>query len=577
MSKKIWNEGRVVGYSSYEMYVKNFLERYPDQVPASERQWTASMLGMGASMLVKVTGNAGSNQSTQPTIIDIPLPEHSMLCACSTIMANLFLGEGVYEGDSKWAKRVKSYGPLMTNTSSIPASSADGKLNTSYSKPRATNFNTDWRKKMTNYLKIVDGVVLQPGYWTSTQSKDKNNPPKDMRPDLRHPPTVRLLLSHALTCDIEILLTGFVNMTIVDGSVALDGSTLDSFDYDSAIEQGIPRVPDNDSGDFLGPAEFPWATKIMFSVPNEAFNYLNLQKFTRVIFNKEDEIQQAPIIDFMQANLPGGASSVYSYPKSGATQSVTMKKSTTVNGKSSVISVFSRRNTTDPPALWGAVVEDTDTSSTVQFHPLAVVSPGTVRMFESASFETFRSYEDTYPGTFSLGRDSSGWLWTLTNTLRGRFKVPVAGFESEPWGEDAGCQARLIRLRFGNMETLALNVCSDGKKALSGSGDDVRDGATPIPLEQETGTTIKWFDGTDVCMGTRPSIQPYSSNITWVDLLNALVNKQVIDILGPELKALKKGLAASPPYIPFKNGLRLYVSKTAPSGDIPENSIGLGW
>ena len=30
-------------------------------------------------------------------------------------------------------------------------------------------------------------------------------------------------------------------------------------------------------------------------------------------------------------------------------------------------------------------------------------------------------------------------------------------------------------------------------------------------------------------------------------------------------------------FVEFSNGLRIYISKTAPTGTIPEGSIGIGW
>ena len=42
MPQEIWQEGRVVGLSAYEIYVKQHLSEYPDIPPATERQWLAS-------------------------------------------------------------------------------------------------------------------------------------------------------------------------------------------------------------------------------------------------------------------------------------------------------------------------------------------------------------------------------------------------------------------------------------------------------------------------------------------------------------------------------------------------------
>ena len=39
MPKIIYNEGRVVGLSAYETYVKNHIAEDPNTPPASEREW----------------------------------------------------------------------------------------------------------------------------------------------------------------------------------------------------------------------------------------------------------------------------------------------------------------------------------------------------------------------------------------------------------------------------------------------------------------------------------------------------------------------------------------------------------
>ena len=46
MPRQIWNEGRVVGYSAYEVYVKHALSVDPDHEPATEKEWLASMMAM---------------------------------------------------------------------------------------------------------------------------------------------------------------------------------------------------------------------------------------------------------------------------------------------------------------------------------------------------------------------------------------------------------------------------------------------------------------------------------------------------------------------------------------------------
>ena len=54
MPSNIYNEGRVVGYSAYEVYVRHCLSEDPTIEPASETEWLASSLAFGASLLLKV-------------------------------------------------------------------------------------------------------------------------------------------------------------------------------------------------------------------------------------------------------------------------------------------------------------------------------------------------------------------------------------------------------------------------------------------------------------------------------------------------------------------------------------------
>ena len=70
MPKQIWNEGRVVGYSAYEIYVKQHLLEDPSSPPASEREWLASSLAMGSSMLVKIPKITQTSEDSH-TYLDI--------------------------------------------------------------------------------------------------------------------------------------------------------------------------------------------------------------------------------------------------------------------------------------------------------------------------------------------------------------------------------------------------------------------------------------------------------------------------------------------------------------------------
>ena len=77
MGVNLFNLGRVVGLSAYEIYLKQHDSIDPDSNPASEREWLSSSLSMGSSMLVKInkTENKGSKENW---ILDIPFPDNSI-------------------------------------------------------------------------------------------------------------------------------------------------------------------------------------------------------------------------------------------------------------------------------------------------------------------------------------------------------------------------------------------------------------------------------------------------------------------------------------------------------------------
>ena len=129
MPREIWNEGRVVGYSAYEIYVKQHLAEDPSSPPASERQWLASSLAMGTSMLLKIP--AMSQAEDAHGIKDIKLPANSKLAAANTIIASFFEGDAEFDSNG-WGIRVTDYGPLISNnaTKSPSGSVTAAQINT---------------------------------------------------------------------------------------------------------------------------------------------------------------------------------------------------------------------------------------------------------------------------------------------------------------------------------------------------------------------------------------------------------------------------------------------------------------
>lgn len=247
--KKIYNEGRVVGLSSYEIYVKHHLDSSPDVPPLTETEWLASLLGEGYAMVLKFP--EVDLEDSLSKVVEIPLPSSSYLRAANTIRADIFLGEGIADEDDTWLVNVTSYGPLISNNSE--SSPASGRISaTDLPHDDIEEFpSVDTRAKITEYLGIVDGVVLQSGTWFNNEY---GSPSKDFSPDLDKSPILRFVVTKNITHRPYILLSGFENSLILRGMSGKDGSA-------------DPTIGSRVNGEFLGPYTFPWANKITFSAP----------------------------------------------------------------------------------------------------------------------------------------------------------------------------------------------------------------------------------------------------------------------------------------------------------------------
>ena len=253
MPKTLWNEGRVTGLSIFEIYLRYLATEAPDVPPASEKEFMSSMITMGNSMLLKV----GTDSIDGVHHRDIPLPSSSRICAANTIIGSFFAGSGAVSSNDDsytgWATRVIDYGPLIeNNSSSSPSGSTIPPTNT------AIGDIPDYMKaQIPEYMKIIDGIVLQPGTWSVS---DIQPPQKDFRPDMNEVPIVRISFKDKVEKPFFLLLTGFSNKLLTQ---ALSG-TETSLDTDSASD-----------GDFLGPWVYPWANKIIFSIPPMFSDYMS--------------------------------------------------------------------------------------------------------------------------------------------------------------------------------------------------------------------------------------------------------------------------------------------------------------
>lgn len=275
--KEIYNEGRVVGLNAYETYVRQLLSTNPEATPMTEREWLASTVSESNSMILKVA--AGTTKGFH----DYALPVGSDLCACTVINAYMFEGEIQMNGSNYWATSVDSYGRLISNTGTLhPSTPGTGPYVPTM--PNPEQLTPELRERATNYLKIISGLVLQPGEWVSgirytpllteqgeniltedrqnmlLASVNDANGDQILHPDLSQSPFVRLAVAENITADVYIFLHGFVYKSVFKSGL------------NSATNKTSIRPQD---GDFLGPTIFPWACPIMLNVTTNVMNTVN--------------------------------------------------------------------------------------------------------------------------------------------------------------------------------------------------------------------------------------------------------------------------------------------------------------
>lgn len=441
MPVQIWDQGRAVGYSAYEIYVKQHLSEHPDEPVATEREWLAASIGSGSSMILSLPQLSGVGKD-ELTYIDIQLPENSVLVAANTIVASFFPGSisgtaaTCYKNGSAsssltggvWATKITKYSPLISNTSS---SHPDGYVGTSGSIPvdsDSLQMSDDTISKLEDYMQILDGVVIQPGYWTNESSSSV--PYSDFSPQLYSKidgtsveyvvPRIRLLVKGTLVNSANILLTGFTIRSVVSGISREDGS-IDPTD--------AGRHPEN--GDFLGPDVFPWANKIVFSVPMGYIQeFLNNTVYVRKLQSDLDEIDvkstsvidmssdsasdgviyTAPVLEhyyntqypetaeYDMKMFPGSTEDTIESVKRSARISNSVNDFWTLGDGTCVLTVY-QKSVKYPPALYGTFVTHEGDN---YLHPVDIVAPGSVKIFNGADEEDMQYYQNTFPGTTAV-------------------------------------------------------------------------------------------------------------------------------------------------------------------------------
>ena len=504
---------------------------------------------MGASMLLKIEADT-NHEDNENWTKDIQFPDNTLLCAANTIMASFFTGEGEYGVQQSagmhpnWANRVSDYGSLISNTTELHPSEEVGPTGTVPVKASAIeNWTQAQKDKLANYMKIVDGIIIQPGTWENS----KNKPPEmDLAADLGTYPRIRLLFKGPITTDFEILLTGFSIRAVVIGETGLAGST-------GTTGFGKPQ-----DGDFLGPEQFPWANKVIFSVPSSYIAYFASGAYTRKLPASAGEYQtvkDTAVID-MKTTQPE-TYYITNYPNARVQTDVS--EFTTLGDGTAVLTVYQKKDIY-PPALYGTFV---DSNGTNYLNPLDVVAPGTIKMFENATEEELKDYEDTFDGTFGMNKNDDGTIGVLDKNDN---MVPAADVSVQEVDYDnpggSSVKANKVITKTGTKQAQSISI-----------SEDVKGNQYTVGNDTSSATTV---GNTSAILGALQKVIPDSSNVTWAALLEALANNKSVDILGDNLKYVKAGLPNN--YIQFPNGLRLYISsKEPPDKDVPVGSIGIGW
>lgn len=608
MSGTVQSEGRVVGYSAYEVFLRHFLSENPGVDPPTEREWLASSITMGNSLLVKV--NPINQTVDQSKVIDIPIPEESRICAPGTIIASLFTGEAHYPEGSDFATKIISYGSLIQNDADAsPAERVDSgsMLAQSVGREDPVPYYTDPvsdddRKQMEAYLSIVEGVVLQPGTWKESGLID--GPAKEFSPDLTKSPTIRLRIRGPVANTVQILLTGFTLRGIVQGEAATDVSSLNS---DHPFD-----------GDYLGPTVFPWASKIIFSVPSYFMSFMMPSSYTRKFYENGEEasapnrvVQNAPIVDF--ADMFTSWSDNYTIGEVALKYLKPSDFSTVAPGLNVLALANESANT--PPAMYAGTVDSKNKQ--VKMSPVDTVAPGTVKVFESRdpadlNDATNRATQvSQIPGNLGMFYNHrEGTLNIVLSDSRGSYiPHPLIGLDD---CRNLGSTARSANSNFpifldnselhcleistpaGSVFVPVLPVVGDGPDAINPTVADITNPATRIGgiigatelmriLTSRQAVDLfgdkarKFLSGLPILSGERISltveILDTRSTGEW-NIRNSAHGNNNKKIEPQMVSTLP--IKTDAPYI-VVGGRRLYVSSSAPTGDIPEGSLGIGW
>lgn len=242
----IYNEGRVVGLSAYELYVKQKLAdgADPADIP-TEAEWVTATItdARGGAMILKVPKNSTAG------VHDFVLPTGTTLCGDGPMYATLFEGAVEMDPSDTWGTHVTDYGRAVVNTPNqfpvTPGLPADVP-----SKVDPVVMPDSYRDQCVDYMKINSAIAVQPGEWKMT---GQTVPFKSLKPDFTQPGFIRIILSAPTKSDMYIMLTGFMSVDLIGEFAITEDFTQDYKD-----------------GQTLGPVVFPWVSKVQLLMTTDS-------------------------------------------------------------------------------------------------------------------------------------------------------------------------------------------------------------------------------------------------------------------------------------------------------------------
>ena len=553
--KEIYNEGRVTGFSAYELYVRQQLADDPDASLPSEKEWLSSMLADGNTMLLKI--KAG----TEAGYHDYPLPETSYLAAASTIVGSIFIGEAIWDGC--WATKVIDYGDLISDTedlypvspgTTVPAKVPDVVADADF------DLSPEFKQKCLDYSKIVDGICYQPGSWDDYH---KDGVEKEFRPDFSYPPRVRIRLSATTDEDVYVLLQGFLSKEVIKGMT----------NYECGMDTDLPEV-----GDFLGPMCFPWATKIIFGYSMEMQTVDKMMtRYSRKLPDSTESIRvdSRTITDFDTTD----PNEYYRHHHENSNVPMYVTELNDYDGSGVSILAAYQKDENYPPALYAAKVSEDGLQAV---SPIDVAAPGTMKGFIDE--ELAEAYPENVNNVYGVYLHDNQARIIGENDLDILLYTNALGLHP-----NAGGSGNYTRYDASTASDAAARTASakayDYDIASVTSGNTERDKIYMPAVNSE-------FDG-NVFNLTGSAGTDVVDKISVATILTAAKNNTSMQVIREDLKKFRDNhlaymisrnymndLGTVDNYITFSgsggSGKRLYISASAPAG-ARNGDIGIGW